>query len=86
MYDPDDSYEDDVDDDSYEDDYDDDDSSGDFLPCSHCGAEIYEDSVSCPQCGEYITRNSHPLADRPWWWLALGVLGIVALLASLLVF
>lgn len=76
MYDP---------DDTYDDDFDDDESPVDVIACPQCGAEIYEESVSCPHCGEYITDNSHPLSGRPWWWIALGVLGVVALLASLLV-
>ncbi|MBX3413478.1 MAG: zinc-ribbon domain-containing protein [Pirellulales bacterium] len=71
------------DDDDYEAD---DDTTDDLVECPHCGAAIYEDSVACPRCGEYITNSSHPFAGRPWWWLALGALGILALLASLIAF
>ena len=74
-----DSYEDDADDDLEDDDYqDDDDTSQDLSECPNCGATIFDDSVACPRCGEYITHSSHPFAGRPWWWLALGALGIIA--------
>jgi len=83
MYDSDDDA---LDDDSYDKDDDayDDDDSDDLITCLHCGATIYEDSVACAVCGEYLTSNTHPLAGRPWWFLLLGALGIVALLASLI--
>lgn len=78
-----DSYDDDLDDDEFDDE---DDSSDDLLDCPHCGAAIYDDSVSCPVCGEYVTFGTHAFSGKPWWWLALGVLGVLALLASLLLF
>lgn len=52
--------------------------------CSHCGAEIYEDAVSCPVCGEYVSKNTHPFSDRPSWWITLGVLGVIATILSLI--
>lgn len=79
-----DSYEDDADDDFEDDNYSDDDTSEDLIECPNCGAAIFDESVACPRCGEYITDSSHPFAGRPWWWLALGALGIIALLAALL--
>jgi len=73
-------------DDDFEDDNDADDdfATDDLVECPHCGAAIFDDSVACPRCGEYITHSSHPFAGRPWWWLALGALGIIALLTALL--
>lgn len=52
------------------------------IECSNCGADVYEDAVACPICGEYLTRNTHPLSDRPSWWVMLGVLGIVVTIIS----
>lgn len=70
-----------------EDDYDtDDDYESETVPCSHCGADVYEDAVSCPVCGEYQGANTHPFSDRPRWWITLGVLGTIATILSLIFF
>ena len=70
--------------DDYDDDYDEDDSN-DVRPCPACGAEIYEDSLRCPSCGNYITFGSlGPWSGRPLWWIVLGALGVAALIAALL--
>jgi hypothetical protein len=52
-------------------------------PCPQCGAEIYEDAVACPVCGTYVTRSASVWADRPGWWIVLGVLGAIALILVL---
>lgn len=72
-------------DDDYEYPYDDayDDDEVELLPCPNCGAEIDEDSVRCPVCGEYITFGSHVWDGRSWWWIALGLLGIAATMLAL---
>ncbi len=54
------------------------------LPCPHCRAEIYEDAEQCPYCGEYVTHSTSIWAGRPWWWIVLGLLGIVAVIFVLL--
>ena len=61
-----------------------DDSEAEYLPCPECGKDIYEDSEQCPYCGSYVTFQTRVFAERPTWWVVLGVLGIVALLFSLL--
>ena len=49
--------------------------------CPMCGMEIYEDAVRCPLCGEYVGRPStNALAGWPWWFVALGVLGIAGVI------
>ena len=53
------------------------------LPCPECGAEVYEDAPRCPSCGSYITFATHPFTGRAWWWVALGLLGILALIVTL---
>ncbi|MEZ6098922.1 MAG: hypothetical protein R3E01_08125 [Pirellulaceae bacterium] len=64
------------------DDADDDDS--DTTECGHCRAEIYEDSVRCPICGEYVTSDTSPWRGRPVWWIVLGAAGILAVIVTLL--
>ncbi len=54
------------------------------VTCSNCGAEVYEEAVACPVCGEYVGVNTHPFSDRPRWWITLGVLGVIATILSLM--
>jgi hypothetical protein len=54
------------------------------IPCRACGEPIYEEAEQCPYCGEYVSRNSNsPLAGRSWWYIALAILGIIAVIATL---
>lgn len=53
-------------------------------PCPACGAEVYEDAEQCPACGHYITHATSPWQGRSPLWIALGVLGTLALLWALL--
>jgi hypothetical protein len=55
-----------------------------LVPCPQCGADIYEDTVQCPVCGEYVTHSARAWDGRPGWWIALGLLGIIAVLFVLL--
>jgi zinc ribbon protein len=65
-----------------EDEFDDDSSL--TVECPECGAEIYEDAVQCPVCGTYVThRAGHVWSGRPTWWIAVGVLGILATILAL---
>jgi hypothetical protein len=56
---------------------------GELLPCPECGADIYEESQQCPYCGSYVTFSTHPFTGRAWWWVALGLLGIIAMIVML---
>jgi len=73
------------DDDRADDEYpDDEDDSTDTMACPRCGAEVYEDAVRCPVCGDYIGHSGGTAwTGRPFWWILLGVLGILALIAVL---
>lgn len=62
---------------------DDDPDESDVVTCPNCGADVYEDAEQCPACGEWITSSTHPLSGRPWWFTALGVVGILATIATL---
>jgi len=62
------------------------DDPADLVACPSCGAEIYEESVQCPICGDYVTRGvrSGSLWEgRPIWWIVLGLIGIMAVIAML---
>lgn len=75
---------DDCDANDYDTDGHDEDEANDVRPCPVCGAEIYEDSLRCPLCGNYITFDAAgPWSGKPFWWIALGVLGTIALIVAL---
>ena len=67
---------DDFDDDSAED-------GSETIRCPECRAEIYEDAVRCPHCGSYITADTSPWSGRSLSWIALGLLGIIAMVLAL---
>lgn len=63
--------------------FDEGDDSTETVPCSECGADVYEDAVQCPHCGSYIFAQTNVWAGRPGWWIALGLLGVVAVILAL---
>ena len=62
------------------------DDEAETLPCPNCAAEVYEEAESCPECGEYITPGSarSTFSGKPWWWVGLGLLGVICLILVLL--
>jgi len=60
--------------------YIDDDDSSEVVPCPECGADVYEDAEQCPTCGQYIVHSTSPWRGKPWWWVVLGLAGIMAML------
>ena len=65
-------WDDDLDDEEYPDEWEDgDDDEVDLIPCSHCGAEIYEETEQCPICGEYVT---HSRTNVAWGWRVTAVI------------
>lgn len=60
-------------------------SDDDYLsfPCASCGEMVFEDAELCPHCGEFFSRSTHPLSDKPQWYVWLAVLGIVAVILTL---
>lgn len=68
-----------------EDDYLDDDDESLTVECPECGADVYEDAEYCPSCGNYIihSRSSYVWKNRPTWWIAMGLLGIMAVILAL---
>lgn len=61
-----------------------DDDLSETVPCNQCGAAIYEDAVRCPACGAYLMPDTHAWSGRSKWWIALGLLGILAVILALL--
>lgn len=82
---------DDWDDDDFDDDYEDDlevdeldDESDAHYVCPLCGAEVYDDANVCPACGDYMVPKMVIGSDvKPLWYIALGMIGIVAVLLVL---
>lgn len=58
----------------------DDDGEPDTWPCRVCRAEVFEGNPRCPYCGADLTTTGHAWADRPFWWVVLGLLGILTVL------
>lgn len=55
-----------------------DDDEPEFIVCSECGADVYEESEQCPACGSYVVADQRIWTGRPIWWIILGLLGIAA--------
>ncbi len=68
-------------DESYDEDDDDD---SETVECAECGADVYEDAERCPACGNYIVHGSsgYVWKNRPLWWVVLGFLGVLAVIAA----
>ncbi|WP_437194161.1 hypothetical protein [Planctomicrobium sp. SH527] len=73
--------------DDWDDDYPEDSDEPGTVPCPSCGAEVYEDTDRCPLCGDYIipgaTSSGSIWSGKPWWYVALGILGILAVIVSM---
>ncbi|QDT01461.1 zinc ribbon domain-containing protein [Adhaeretor mobilis] len=65
------------------DDEEDDELAVDTRPCPTCGAEVYEDAQRCALCGEYVTFRNPALEGWPWWFVALGLVGIIGVMLAL---
>ncbi len=51
--------------------------------CPECGTDVYEEADRCPVCGRYMTTETRFWSGKPIWWIALGLLGVMALAAAL---
>jgi hypothetical protein len=54
-----------------------------FVSCPQCGADVAEEALRCAVCGQWMPQPPGVFAGRPWWWVALGLLGIAATLITL---
>jgi ribosomal protein L37E len=53
------------------------------ISCPECGADVFDDAEQCPACGWYIVQNTRVWSGKSAWWIALGILGIVAVILAL---
>ena len=70
-------------------DSDEDEDDSETRPCPSCQELIYEDAERCPVCGHYVQFSSSStgatyLRFGPWWFIGLGLLGIVAVMLTLI--
>lgn len=69
------------DDDENEPDIVDDDLDDGVAFCPACGAEMSDMAVQCPKCHEYVTPHAGTgWRFQPGWYVALAVLGILAVI------
>ena len=55
----------------------------DTVVCPACGADVYEDADQCPKCGEFLISDTRIWCGKPTWWIVLGLLGMIAVIALL---
>lgn len=61
-------------------DMDDDPDGAPTIDCPYCREEIHADTDICPKCGKYIMREG-AAQQRGWfWWIALAVFLLSAIL------
>jgi hypothetical protein len=50
--------------------------AGDTKPCPYCRESIYDDTVRCPHCGNYLSREDAPFR-RPLWMIVGALICLV---------
>lgn len=53
------------------------------VPCPYCKREVLDDSVGCPYCGNYLSKEDDP-SPREWWWVVALILLVMMLLTYLI--
>ena len=61
-----------------------DDDEVETVACPACREEVYEEAQQCPHCGEYIDSSTRALDGHSWWFIALGIAGIAAVVLAML--
>jgi hypothetical protein len=74
---------DELDDREYPDEDESDDDDLETIACPQCRRQVYEEAEQCPHCGHFITPETHVWSGKPWWWTALAIVGMVALIWAL---
>lgn len=59
---------------------------GDLERCPNCHQWIYDDAVSCPQCGYYLTDADRESQSRPWMFVATVILCLLLVLSWVVTF
>lgn len=52
----------------------------DLMPCPYCGAAIYDDSLRCPKCENYLSDAERTTTLQPRWILVTAVVLLVVFL------
>ena len=60
-----------------------DDDDAETVVCPECGTDVYEDADQCPECGMFMIRDTHIWRGKSLWWIALGLLGIIAVIVAM---
>jgi hypothetical protein len=55
----------------------------DTIPCPECGEDIYDDTPACPYCGHYVVFSASRWSGRSKVWLGIGMVGILAVIVTL---
>lgn len=58
----------------------------DLITCSACGALVDEDAIYCPVCDASIESGPSIFRNKSWWWIVLGIAGMVAVTFTLVLF
>ena len=58
----------------------------DLEKCPQCSQWIYEDSVSCPHCGNYLTDADGTASPKPWTFVATVILCLLLVLSWIVTF
>ena len=61
-----------------------DDDTSETVVCPECGAEVFEDADQCPACGMFIIEDTQFWSGKSNFWIALGILGIMAVAVALI--
>lgn len=48
--------------------------------CPYCQAEIFDDAVQCPHCGQYLSSEDAPAARQPTWVILTALACLVMIL------
>ncbi len=56
------------------------DDNSETIICPGCQADVYEYAEQCPYCGDYLLATSNVWSGRSWWWIVLGLLGIISVI------
>jgi predicted nucleic acid-binding Zn ribbon protein len=58
-----------------------------YVPCPHCGAEMYEDAGYCSSCERWISREEIPQRSlAPWMVVVIMILLAMFVLGALRLF
>ena len=54
------------------------------MPCPYCGRSIYDESIRCPHCGNYLSEEDAPRKAKPLWLILTALACLLAVLTWIL--